>query len=69
MSTPLKATTGARKKSAATTLWIATRKGLWSLASDDSRRAWKLAGPHFLGHIVHHAVVDPRDRRTLLAAA
>src|SRR5512132_4454414 len=62
-------TTPARKRSAATTIWIATRKGLWSLASDESRRAWKLAGPHFLGHIVHHALVDPRDGRTLLAAA
>jgi photosystem II stability/assembly factor-like uncharacterized protein len=69
VSTPFKASAGARKKSAATTLWIATRKGLWSLSSDDARRAWKLAGPHFLGHIVHHAVLDPRDRRTLLAAA
>jgi photosystem II stability/assembly factor-like uncharacterized protein len=50
-------------------LLIATRKGLWSLASDPARNAWKLAGPQFLGHIVHHAVLDPRDGRTLLAAA
>ncbi|MEP7207862.1 MAG: glycosyl hydrolase [Casimicrobiaceae bacterium] len=59
----------ARKRSVSTTLWIATRKGLWSLASDEARRSWKLAGPHFLGHIVHHAMLDPRDGRTLLAAA
>jgi hypothetical protein len=26
-------------------------------------------GPHFLGHIIHHLVLDPRDGRTLLAAA
>ena len=52
-----------------TTLLIATRKGLWTLAGDAARRAWKLAGPHFLGHIVHHAVTDPRDGRTMLAAA
>jgi photosystem II stability/assembly factor-like uncharacterized protein len=51
------------------TLLIATRKGLWMLGSDPSRRGWKLAGPQFLGHIVHHAVADPRDGRTLLAAA
>ena len=50
-------------------LLVATRKGLWTLASDPARNAWKLAGPHFLGHIVHHAVVDPRDGKTLLAAA
>ena len=50
-------------------LLIATRKGLWTLASDPARNAWKLAGPQFLGHLVHHAVLDPRDGRTLLAAA
>ena len=51
------------------TLYVATRKGLWTLSSDVTRRSWKLAGPHFLGHIVHHALRDPRDGRTLLAAA
>jgi hypothetical protein len=42
---------------------------LWTLQGDAARRTWKLAGPHFLGNIVHHARVDPRDGRTLLAAA
>ena len=51
------------------TLHIATRKGLWRLKSDATRRSWTLAGPQFLGHIVHHAVADPRDGRTVLAAA
>ena len=51
------------------TLLVATRKGLWTLAGDAARRTWKLSGPHFLGNIVHHARVDPRDGRTLLAAA
>jgi photosystem II stability/assembly factor-like uncharacterized protein len=50
-------------------LLIATRKGLWTLTGDASRRSWKLSPPSFLGHIVHHAVVDPRDAKTLLAAA
>jgi hypothetical protein len=59
----------AAKAPRSTTLLIATRKGLWTLASDATRRKWKLAGPHFLGNIVHHAVLDPRDGRTLLAAA
>lgn len=48
---------------------VATRKGLWRLASDPSRRSWKLVGPAFLGHNVHHAVADRRDGRTILAAA
>ena len=47
---------------------VSTRKGLWILEADARRRAWKMDGPHFLGQTVHHAVVDPRDRRTLLAA-
>ena len=52
-----------------TRVLIATRKGLWTLTSDASRNGWRLSGPHFLGHIVHHAIADPRDARTLLAAA
>jgi hypothetical protein len=51
------------------TLLVATRKGMWTLASDSARRAFKLAGPHFLGHVVHHALRDPRDGKTLLVAA
>lgn len=50
-------------------LLIATRKGAWLMHGDAARRAWRLDGPHFLGHIVHHLVLDPRDGRTLLAAA
>jgi photosystem II stability/assembly factor-like uncharacterized protein len=42
---------------------------LWTLTSDPPRRNWKLTGPHFLGNIVHHAVQDPRDGKTLLVAA
>jgi hypothetical protein len=59
----------AARRATGTALLIATRKGLWTLASDAARRTWKLAGPHFLGSIVHHAVQDPRDRKTLLVAA
>jgi photosystem II stability/assembly factor-like uncharacterized protein len=50
-------------------LFVATRKGAWILKSDGARRRWELTGPIFLGHIVHHLVLDPRDRRTLLMAA
>ena len=52
-----------------TRLLIATRKGLWTLTSDAARNGWRLAGPQFLGHIVHHAIVDSRDGKTMLAAA
>ena len=50
-------------------LLVATRKGAFILRSAAPRRTWKLSEPLFLGHIVHHVVLDPRDRRTLLAAA
>lgn len=50
-------------------LFIATRKGAWLLHGDAGRQHWTLDGPHFLGHIIHHLVLDPRDGRTLLAAA
>src|SRR5277367_5315655 len=48
---------------------VATRKGAWLYRGDPARRVWQVDGPHFLGHIVSHLVLDPRDGRTLLAAA
>lgn len=53
----------------AVTLLIGTRKGAFTLKSDRARRTWKLSTPIHLGHIVHHIVCDPRDRRTILMAA
>jgi hypothetical protein len=50
-------------------LFVGTRKGLFLLASDASRERFAIDGPHFLGNLVHHAMLDPRDGRTLLAAA
>ncbi|HEX7669704.1 MAG TPA: hypothetical protein VF395_08985 [Polyangiaceae bacterium] len=48
---------------------VATRKGAWLFHADGARKAFKVDGPHFLGHIISHVVLDPRDGRTLLAAA
>jgi hypothetical protein len=48
---------------------VATRKGAWFFHSDKSRRSWRVDGPHFLGHTISQVVLDPRDGRTLLAAA
>ncbi|GBG15470.1 D-arabinose 5-phosphate isomerase [Novimethylophilus kurashikiensis] len=50
-------------------LMVSTRKGAWIFQTDSNRAAWKVNGPHFLGHIINHLVLDPRDRTTLLAAA
>jgi hypothetical protein len=48
---------------------VATRKGAWLLHGDATRRSFRADGPHFLGHVISHVVLDPRDGRTLLAAA
>ncbi len=48
---------------------VATRKGAWLYHGDAARRVWRVDGPHFHGHIISHLVLDPRDGRTLLAAA
>ena len=54
---------------ALTRLLIGTRKGAFFLTANGTRRTWKLSSPMFLGHIVHHVVLDPRNRKTILAAA
>lgn len=48
---------------------VATRKGAWIAHADPARQRFELDGPHFLGHVLSHVVLDPRDGRTLLASA
>jgi hypothetical protein len=48
---------------------VATRKGAWIFHGDTAREEWRVDGPHFLGHTIGHLQLDPRDGRTLLAAA
>lgn len=64
-------TAGHRKRASATRvlLLVATRKGAWLLHGDTKRKTWAIDGPHFLGHTISHVQLDPRDGRTLLAAA
>lgn len=50
-------------------LLVATRKGAWIYHTDSARQSWRVDGPHFLGHIINHMVLDSRDGRTLLASA
>ena len=49
-------------------LLVGARKGAFILRGDSSRRRWTLSDPIFLGHIVHHLVLDPRDGQTMLMA-
>jgi hypothetical protein len=55
-------------RSKRTLLMVGTRKGAFLFHGDPARRAWRLDGPHLLGCIVHHLVLDPRDNRTMLMA-
>ncbi len=50
-------------------VFVATRKGAWLFHGDAQRKTWRADGPHFLGHVISHVVLDPRDGRSLLAAA
>jgi photosystem II stability/assembly factor-like uncharacterized protein len=50
-------------------LLVGTRKGAWLLASNAERTTWASMGPAFLGHVIQHMMVDPRDRSTMLMAA
>src|SRR5687767_13315123 len=58
-----------RRSAERVVLFLGTRKGAFIFRSDPSRANWKVEGPHFLGSLVHHLVLDPRDGRTLLMAA
>ena len=60
---------GGSAASGRTLVLVATRKGAWLYRADAAREAWQVDGPHFLGHVISHLVLDPRDGRTLLAAA
>ncbi len=48
---------------------VGTRKGAWLYRANAKRKRWHTDGPHFLGHIINHVAVDPRDGSTILAAA
>ncbi|MBT9457552.1 MAG: glycosyl hydrolase [Burkholderiaceae bacterium] len=58
-----------KKTAARLVVLVATRKGAWFFHSDGQRKTWTIDGPHFLGHTISHVMLDPRDGRTLLAAA
>ncbi len=50
-------------------LLIGTRRGLFLASTDAQRTAWQLSRPLLAGREIFHAIVDPRDRRTIWAAS
>ncbi len=51
-----------------TIVLVGTRKGLFVLHGDAKRQKWHAEGPHFLGQIVNHAVLNPATGTILVAA-
>jgi len=47
---------------------VATDKGAFLYYSDAERRHWDVNGPHFLGSVIHHLVLDHRNNKTLMAS-
>ena len=47
---------------------VGTKKGGFVLHSQDRRR-WSVEGPYMKGLEVYHMILDPRDGRTIYAAA
>ena len=54
---------------ARTLLLVGTRKGLFTLESDEARRDWTARGPFCESWPVYHAVHDPKSGSIYAAAA
>ncbi len=50
-------------------LFVSTSKGGFIYYSNPERLVWEINGPHLLGAIVHHMVLDYRTNKTILMAA
>ena len=57
----------ARARAGSTVVVVGTRKGLFLFESADRKR-WASKGPFFEGDTIRHAILDPRDGRTIWAA-
>ena len=42
-------------------LLVGTRKGAFVITADESRRNWKIDGPHFAGWEIYHLKGSPAD--------
>ncbi|MDE3089433.1 MAG: glycosyl hydrolase [Chloroflexota bacterium] len=64
-----KTSTKTKSATGAIALLVGTRKGAFVIHGDKTRRSWKDPVGMHIGSIVHHMVMDPRDRRTILMTA
>ena len=49
-------------------LLVGTRKGLFVMTSDGTRKKWKIEGPHFTGWQIYHAKGSPSDPQRVYAS-
>ena len=47
---------------------VGTKKGAFVLSSDESRKSWKVDGPHFAGWEIYHLKGSPADPERLYAS-
>src|SRR5256885_691140 len=47
---------------------VGTKKGAFVLSSDESRKSWKVDGPHFAGWEIYHLKGSPADPDRLYAS-
>ncbi|MFN8179940.1 MAG: glycosyl hydrolase [bacterium] len=66
---PKSAARGTKSRARRVDLLVGTIKGAFMIRGGGAGRELRIEGPHFLGNEVNHVVVDPRDGRTMLAAA
>ena len=50
-------------------LLVSTSKGGFIYYSNPERLVWEINGPHLLGSIIHHMILDHRTNKTILMAA
>ena len=50
-------------------LLVSTSKGGFMYYSNPERLIWEINGPHLLGSIIHHMILDHRTNKTILMAA
>ena len=50
-------------------LLVSTSKGGFIYYSNPDRLVWEINGPHLLGSIIHHMILDHRTNKTILKAA
>ncbi len=66
---PRKLDYGPKPAAGRVALLIGTRKGAFIIRGDKARHRWKMSDGMFIGGVIHHMMLDPRDGTTILMCA